>query len=89
MLGPHAPRSRPRSDFSNGFLVAEIFSRYYPSELAMHSYDNSASNAARKLDNWSLLSKFAKARSRAATRPARGAHSTGGASRPWRAEALL
>ena len=55
-------RDTPRSDFSNGFLVAEVFSRYYPADVALHSYDPAATNAARKKDNWELLLKFCKAR---------------------------
>ena len=52
-----------RSDFSNGFLVAEIFSRYYSAgEVAMHSFDPAATAVERKRDNWMLLEKLAKAR---------------------------
>ena len=46
-----------RRDFANGFLVAEIFSRYYASDVTMHSYDNGIS-IQRKLGNWELLCKF-------------------------------
>lgn len=34
-----------------------MFSRYYPSEVAMHSFDN-GSALNRKKDNWALLTKF-------------------------------
>lgn len=47
----------PRRDFSNGFLVAEIFSKYYPQEVKMHSFDTGLSISA-KLSNWGLLEKL-------------------------------
>lgn len=41
----------------NGFLLAEIFSRYYPGKIYMHSLDNS-SNKSKILNNWNMLSLF-------------------------------
>ena len=39
-----------------------MLARYFPGELSLHSFDNAASNATRKRDNWALLEKFTKVR---------------------------
>ncbi|XP_071950404.1 spermatogenesis-associated protein 4-like [Antedon mediterranea] len=56
------PVRNPRRDLSNGFLVAEIFSWYYPSDINMHSYNN-GNSLPTKLGNWSLLQNLFKRRS--------------------------
>ncbi|OMJ90917.1 hypothetical protein SteCoe_6682 [Stentor coeruleus] len=47
----------PRRDFSNGFLIAEIFSKFFPQEIKMHSFDTGLSISA-KISNWGLLEAF-------------------------------
>ncbi|XP_015763534.1 PREDICTED: spermatogenesis-associated protein 4-like [Acropora digitifera] len=51
------PVRNTRRDFSNGYLVAEIFSWYFPEEIEMHSYDNGKSLPSRQ-GNWSQLQRF-------------------------------
>ena len=55
-----------KKDFNNGFLVAQILSRYYPvtnnqaanfKAMQMHSISNELSMKARR-DNWSQINKF-------------------------------
>ncbi len=68
-LGPRRPdagRLQHRSaalffcrDFANGFLIAEILSRYYPADVQMHSFEAVASST-RKKQNWHLLEKLFK-----------------------------
>ena len=53
------PYKDSKRDLNNGFLIADIFSRYYPYELSMHGFDNSH-NTIRKKNNWYLLAKFFK-----------------------------
>ncbi|XP_023253877.1 spermatogenesis-associated protein 4 isoform X2 [Seriola lalandi dorsalis] len=43
-------------DFSSGYLVAEIFSRYYPQDFPEHSYDKGTSLSA-KQRNWSQIER--------------------------------
>ncbi|KAK3100467.1 hypothetical protein FSP39_020512 [Pinctada imbricata] len=50
---------QPKWDLTNGYLVAEIFSWYFPQDIQMHSYNNGTSLDS-KLKNWSLLKLFIK-----------------------------
>lgn len=54
---PHA--SFACREFANGFLFAEVLSRYYPSDVHMHSFEN-VSSTERKKSNWGLLTKLLK-----------------------------
>ena len=46
-----------RRDFANGFLIAEVFSRYYPKHVQLHSFSNGVALHARQ-DNFEQLSKI-------------------------------
>lgn len=48
-------------DFANGFLVAEVLSKYFPDDVQMHSFEN-VTSIERKRSNWHLLKKFFKVR---------------------------
>ncbi|KAK3599536.1 hypothetical protein CHS0354_006671 [Potamilus streckersoni] len=50
---------QPKWDLTNGYLIAEIFSWYFPQDIQMHSYNNGTSLDS-KLKNWSLLKNFIK-----------------------------
>lgn len=43
-----------RRDLANGFIVAEILSRYYPKEVTIYSFDNGLKKDKRK-DNWEQI----------------------------------
>ncbi|GMH39954.1 hypothetical protein BSKO_07858 [Bryopsis sp. KO-2023] len=46
-----------RRDMANGFMVAEILSRYFPEDVQMHSFEN-ATCTHFKRDNWIQLQKI-------------------------------
>jgi adenylate kinase family enzyme len=48
-----------KKDFNNGFLVAQILSRYCPDTVKMHTIDNGFAMERRK-DNWQLIMKYIK-----------------------------
>ncbi len=50
------PIKHPKRDFANGYLIAVIFSRYYPGELRPWSlYTGDSENL--KANNWQVLEK--------------------------------
>lgn len=46
-------------DLCNGFLVAEIFTRYYPQKIQMFSLENSQ-KLDQKKSNWIIIQNFIK-----------------------------
>eukprot|EP00930_Biecheleria_cincta_P084568 TRINITY_DN74016_c0_g1_i1.p1 TRINITY_DN74016_c0_g1~~TRINITY_DN74016_c0_g1_i1.p1 ORF type:complete len:863 (-),score=192.32 TRINITY_DN74016_c0_g1_i1:128-2683(-) len=46
----------PKRDLTNGYLVAEIFSRYYPKDIDILTYEN-GSRLEAKIDNWEQIYK--------------------------------
>ena len=51
--------TNPARDLDNGFLLAEILTRYYPSKIQMFSLENSHNYDFRK-NNWSIIESFLK-----------------------------
>ena len=51
--------TNPKRDLANGWVYAEILSRYYPKELEMYQFDNSF-KLDKKLNNWEHLNRFLK-----------------------------
>nr|XP_033798697.1 spermatogenesis-associated protein 4 isoform X2 [Geotrypetes seraphini] len=44
-------------DFSNGYIIAEIFYWYFPDDIEMHEF-KTGNSIATKLSNWALLERF-------------------------------
>ena len=51
--------SNPKRDLSNGWVFAEVLSRYYPKEIEMYQFDNGF-KLDKKVNNWEHLQKFFK-----------------------------
>ena len=51
--------TNPKRDLANGWLYAEILSRYYPKEVEMYQFDNSF-KMEKKINNWEHLNRFLK-----------------------------
>ena len=49
----------PKKDFNNGYLVAEILSRYDPLKIQIFSFDH-GTNKGTKLDNWNQIKTYLK-----------------------------
>jgi hypothetical protein len=57
----------PKRDLTNGYLTAEIVSRYFPKDVNMMNFENGTRLAA-KTDNWEQLYKFFKKKGIAMTK---------------------
>lgn len=44
-------------DLANGFIIAEVLSRYYPKDIKVYQFYNGL-NLAKKQDNWERIAKF-------------------------------
>ena len=51
--------TNPKRDLANGWVFAEVLSRYFPEEVEMYQYDNGFKLEKRKV-NWEHLQKFFK-----------------------------
>ena len=51
--------TNPKRDLSNGWVYAEILSRYYPETIEMYQFDNGFKLDC-KTNNWTHLAKFMK-----------------------------
>lgn len=49
-----------KKDFLNGFLIAQIYNRYFKNSIPMHTIENGLSSNC-KYNNWRLLQKYLKA----------------------------
>ena len=48
---------RIRNDLANGYVVAEVLSKFFPAQISTHSFDLAIHSKAKK-DNWLQLKKF-------------------------------
>ena len=51
--------NNPKRDLANGWLYAEILSRYYPEDIEMYQFDNGF-KLDKKRNNWEHMQKFFK-----------------------------
>ena len=51
--------TNPKRDLSNGWVFAEILSRYFPDDIEMYQFDNGF-KLEKKQNNWVHLTKFCK-----------------------------